>query len=231
LIRIIFTFILLSLGTSYSFAAHNYSKDIENFAETLVFKKYKENFVLTEEQKLNVTAIPITNRLTFEPCSTPLQGNIVGDKIKNKTSVKVYCNGDKQWDVYVRLDVDVLMPVIISQRALSKGELLDNNNIELIYKAKSQIRGTIFSDLHNLIGTRMKRNLASKKNIQHRDICYVCEDDKVTISAIKNGLIIKASGIALSDGNIGNTVKVKNLRTQRIIIGTVHALNEVYVTF
>ena len=77
----------------------------------------------------------------------------------------------------------------------------------------------------------MKKNITSKKSIRHKDICYVCEDDKVTITANQNGLVIKASGIALTDGNIGSSVKVKNSRTERIVIGTVHALNEVYVTF
>ena len=77
----------------------------------------------------------------------------------------------------------------------------------------------------------LKRNISSKKSIRHKDICYVCEGDKVTITANKSGLIIKASGIALSDGNIGSTVRVENSRTQRIVVGTVYALKEVQVTF
>ena len=225
-----FILILLSLGASYSFAEPNYSKDIEKFAETLVFDKYNQDFELTTEQKLDIKATPISNRLTFKQCSTPLQGKIVGDKIKPKTSVKIYCEDLDNWDIYIRVRVQVLIPVVIAEKSLSRGEVL-SNNIKLIYKPQSQVRGRVFSNPRVLQGARLKKNVTAKKSIRHRDICYVCEGDKVTLNANKSGLVIKASGVALTDGNIGSSVKVKNSRTQRIVIGIVHGLNEVHVTF
>ena len=222
---------LLSLGTSYCFAESNYSKDIEKFAETLVFNKYNQNFQLTAEQKLDIKAIPISERLKLNQCKTPLQGNIVGDKIKSKTSVKIYCEGIDNWDVYIRVKVQVLIPVVIAKKSLSKGETLSENNLELVYMPESQVRGRVFATVGVLKGASLKKNIISKKSIKHRDICYICKGDKVTLSANKNGLVIKASGISLTDGNIGDNIKVKNSRTQRIVIGTVHDVNEVYITF
>lgn len=226
-----FILVLLSLGTSYSFADSNYSKEIEKFAEALVFDKYEETFELTGEQKLHIKAKSISKRLTFEECSEPLQGHIVGNKIKSKTSVKVSCAGTTKWDIYIHVKVQTLVPLIIASRSLNKGEMLSTNNMQLIYKAQSQVRGAVFTSTENLAGARLKRSVSSKKSIRHKDICYVCKGDKVTITANKNGLMIKASGIALSDGNIGSTMKVKNSRTQRIVVGTVYALKEVHVTF
>jgi len=226
-----FILFLISLGSSYTFAESNYSKDIEKFAETLVFDKYNQDFKLAAEQKLDITAIPISERLKFEQCSTSLQGYIVGDKIKSKTSVKISCEGIDKWDIYIRVKVQVLIPVVIAEKPLNKGEVLNESNVKLIYKPQSQVRGRVFANAEVLKGARLKRNVRSKKSIRHRDICYVCEGDKVTLSANQNGLVIKASGIALTDGNIGSSVRVKNSRTDRVVIGTVHALNEVYVTF
>lgn len=226
-----FILFVLSLGASYSFADSNYSKEIEKVAEALVFQKYAETFELTGEQKLSIKAIPINKRIQLDSCSQPLQASIVGNKIKSKTAVKVSCEGSKIWDIYVRVKVQVLIPLIIATRPLSKGEMLNKDNLELVYKDKSQIRGHVFSSAEELDGVRLKRNVSSNKNIRSKDICYVCKDDKVTITANKNGLIIKASGIALTDGNIGSTVKVRNTRTQRVVVGTVYALKEVHVTF
>ena len=226
-----FLIVLLSIGSSSSFATSNYSELIEKFAETTVFDKYKETFELTGEQKLYIKSSPISSSLTFTECMVPLQGHIVGDKIKKRTAVKVSCFDATPWDIYIRVKVQTLIPLIVSSRPLSKGEVLDDENTKLIYKAKSLVRGSTFSDAQSLRGVRLKRNVSSKKSIQHKDICYVCEGDKVTITANKTGLTIKASGIALTDGNIGSTVKVKNMRTQRIVIGTVYALKEVHVTF
>jgi len=226
-----FTLFLLSLGVSYVFAESNYSKDIEKFAETLVFDKYNQNFKLTKEQKLNIEAVPISSRLTLKQCQTPLQGNIVGDKIKSRTSVKIYCEDINNWDIYIRVKVQVLIPVVIARKSLNKGEVINTNNVKSIYLPESQVRGRVFANTKVLQGVRLKKNIASEKSIRHKDICYVCEDDKVTITANQNGLLIKASGIALTDGNIGSSVKVKNSRTERIVTGKVHGLNEVYVTF
>lgn len=222
---------LLSIVSSSSFADQNYSKEIEKFAETLVFDKYKETFELTGEQKLYIKASPITSNLTFTVCLLPLQGHIVGDKIKSRTAVKVSCVDTTPWDIYIRVKVQTLIPLIITSHSLNKGETLDDENIKLIYKPQSLVRGSTFSDAQSLRGVRLKRNVSSNKSIRHKDICYVCEGDKVTITANKTGLVIKASGIALSDGNIGSTVRVKNMRTQRVVVGTVYALKEVQVTF
>jgi len=223
--------IALSLGTSQIFAGSNYSKEVENFAEQLIYAHYQQSFELTGEQKLYIKAIPLSDRLNLVECSEPLQGHIVGDKIKRKTTIKVSCEGDTPWDTYLRVKVQTLIPLIISRHSLNKGEMLNDENIELIYRAESKVRGSTFSNTAALTGVRLKRNVSSNKNIRHKDICYVCEDDKVTITANKNGLVIKASGIALTDGNIGSTVRVKNSRTQRVVVGTVYALKEVHVTF
>jgi len=226
-----FILFLLSLGTSYSFADSNYSKDIEKFAETLVFNKYKQEFELPAEQILDIQAISIPDRVNLKKCSVPLQASIVGDHIKSKTSVKISCADIENWNIYIRVKVNVLVPIIVTEKPMTKGDTLNDNNTQLIFKPKSQIRGSLFTNKTALQGVRLKRNLSAHRPIQHRDVCYVCVGDKVTIRAVKGELAIKASGIALSDGNIGNNVKVKNSRTQRIVIGKVHSLNEVYVTF
>lgn len=226
-----FILIVLSLSASYSFADSNYTKEIEKFAEALVFDKYTQAFEFTEENKLHISASPISERFNLTPCQQPLEGNLVGDKIKQKSSIKVTCNDPIPWSVYVRVQAKTLIPLVTTLRALHKGEVLNDDNMQVIYKDESQVRGSFFSNMDILRGTRLKRNISANKNIQSKYICYVCRDDKVTIIANKTGLVIKASGIALSDGNIGSTVKVKNMRTQRVIIGTVHALKEVHVSF
>ena len=90
--------ISLSLGTSQSFADSNYSKEVEKFAEALVFTQYQQSFELTGEQKLYIKAIPLSKRLNLAECSEPLQGHIVDDKIKRKTAIKVSCEGNTPWD-------------------------------------------------------------------------------------------------------------------------------------
>lgn len=230
IILIRFIILFLSLGCSYSFADTNYQKEIENFAKSLISSKY-QSYYQDSQEKLYIKIAPLNKRLTFIPCGSQLTGELVDNKLKKNISVKVTCPDEKQWTTYVRAKVLRLVPSIVTKQPLSKGQTLTEDNIKSIFVEKSLVRNGSFNHLSSLVGTRLKRNLSANKVIKDRDVCFVCKNDKVTILAIKNSLSIKASGIALSDANIGGTVRVKNSRTQRVIVGTVSAQKEVQVSF
>lgn len=226
-----FVFLFLSLGCSYSFAETNYQKELENFARTLVFDKYNSLYTLQDDEKLHLKVAPLDKRVNYPNCQSGLKGEVVKNKIKPTTSVKVSCLDEKKWTLYMRVKVNVLAQAIVVGSSLSKGQTLNRNNIKLVYKKKSHIRNGSFNTLKSLYGTRLKRNLSANKIIKNRDVCFVCKGDKVTIHASKSGLSIKTYGIALSDANIGGTVRIKNSTTQRIVVGTVYALKKVKISF
>jgi len=226
-----FIIIFLILICSNAFADNNYKKEIANFAESLISAKYDALPKQDSNEKLQVSISPLDKRLTFTPCTTNLTGEIVGNKLKKNTSVKITCTAPDNWTTYIRARVKRLVPSIAANQALSKGQVLNSSNMKLIYTDSSMVKNGRFSTIDSLIGTRLKRNLSQDKIIKDRDVCFVCKNDKVTINATKKGLSIKASGIALNDANIGRTVRVKNSLTQRIIVGTVSALKEVQVSF
>ncbi|MFT6907310.1 MAG: flagella basal body P-ring formation protein FlgA [Oleiphilaceae bacterium] len=230
-ILIHFVILFLSLGCSYSFAETNYQKELENFAESLIFAKYESAAKHNQNEKLHIEVAPLDKRLTFTPCLTDLTGEIVGNEIKKNISVKITCSDSNQWTTYVRARVKLLLPRVVTTKPLSKGQTLVLTNIKLSYVDKLHVRNGSFSDINILVGTRLKRNLSADRVIKNRDICFVCKNDKVSIRAVNNGLSIKASGIALSDANIGGTVRVRNSHTQRIVVGRVSALKEVQVSF
>lgn len=226
-----FIFLFLSLGCSYSFAETNYRKELENFAQTVVFDKYHSLYQLQKNEKLYLKVAPLDKRVNYPVCATELIGEIVKNKIKSNTSVKISCLDKKKWTNYIRVKVTVLQQVIVVNSSLGKGQTLTRSNISSVYMNKSRIRNGSFTALDTLYGARLKRNLTAHKIIKSRDICFVCKGDKVTINATKTGLSIRASGIALNDANHGGTVRVKNSRTQRIVVGTVSSLKEVNVSF
>jgi len=222
---------LFSLACSSSFADSYYRNQLEKFAQKLVFDKYNAQFTLQANEKLTLITAPLDTRINYPACVTGLIGEVVNDTIKSTTSVKVSCLDEERWTVYLRVKVNLLLKVVVSNRALSKGQTLNEENISATYMDKSRIRNGGFTTPDALYGTRLKRNLAANKAVKSNDICFVCKGDKVTINASQTGLSIKASGIALSDANIGGTVRVQNSRTQRIVVGTVSDLKKVNVSF
>jgi len=222
---------LLSLVCYCSFADNYSPKELEDFSQKLLLDEYHSQFKLQENEILDLKIAPLDPRINYPYCATGLAGEIVNEKVKSKTSIKVSCLDDKPWNVYLRARVNVLLQVVIVNSALSKGQVLNSNNLTSVYMDKSRIRNGGFTSIQQLLGVRLKRNLSANKIVKDRDICFVCKGDKVTIQATKTGLSIVASGIALSDANIGGTVQVKNSRTQRIVVGTVTDLKKVEVSF
>jgi flagella basal body P-ring formation protein FlgA len=60
-------------------------------------------------------------------------------------------------------------------------------------------------------------------------LCFVCKGDKVTIMAVSVGLSLKVSGIAQQDGNLGDTIRVQNASSKKIVSATVSSTREVSI--
>ncbi|MGI2801365.1 flagellar basal body P-ring formation chaperone FlgA, partial [Photobacterium damselae] len=82
-----------------------------------------------------------------------------------------------------------------------------------------------------LFGAKVKRNVKMGEAVQANDICMVCRNDKVVISAGQPGLKIITQGTALSDGTLGEQIRVKNNRSNKIISAQVSAVGEVDVSY
>ena len=125
-----FIILFLSLGCSYSFAETNYRKELENFAQALVLEKYHALHQLQANQKLQLMVVPLDKRINYPKCETGLIGELVNDKIKITTSVKITCLDEVQWTNYVRVKVNILQKAIIANDSLSKGQTLTKDNIK-----------------------------------------------------------------------------------------------------
>lgn len=226
-----FLILCLSLGCNFIFAETNYNKTLENFAETLILTKYNTIEKKESAEKIHIKANSISKIKTYTRCNSPLKGQIVGEKLKPHTTVKITCPDPTSWSIYIRVKVKKLFPIMVASQSLSKNQILNKNNIKILYLEKSRIRSGAFSLPDSLYGSRLKRNISKNKTIKNRDICVVCKNDKVHIYAKRGGLSIKTSGVALSDANIGSTIRVKNIQTQRVVIGVVRGLKNVQIAF
>ncbi len=67
--------------------------------------------------------------------------------------------------------------------------------------------------------------------VLRKRVCVVCRNDSVLIQAISNGMNITTKGTALSDGSLGQQIRVKNDKSNRIIDAQVSGIGEVVVQF
>ena len=112
---------------------------------------------------------------------------------------------------------------------VNKGTLLNQSNMEVIFKDSSQIRGTVMTDAKLVTGARIKRNLSKGSIITNKNTCFVCKDAPVNIIAKSKSFEIKSAGVALNDGSLGEIIAVRNKQSGRIVQGQVSAINQVVI--
>ena len=131
---------------------------------------------------------------------------------------------DPVWQLQARADVRLTLPVIISSRDLAKGHMVQANDLQ----NKPMEIHRLFRDFTinpaDLLGRKVLRRvrvgqILTQEQLQARIL--VKKGDIVLIRAGSNDFSATMKGEAQQDGIEGDSVKVKNLSSGRIIQGWV----------
>ena len=173
----------------------------------------------------------IDRRIFATDCPEPLYttSSSTNPSASNIT-VQVECRIDK-WKIYVPVRLTRTGPQVTITAPISRGQIISEQNVSISMVDLQRDRRQGFSTIDAVLGAKAKKNLRSGEIIEDRDICVVCRNETVTIKAIKFGMIITTKGVALKDGSHGEQIKVKNIKSNRIINGQVTGISEVTVIF
>lgn len=193
-------------------------------------KKHVESHVTIPAQgKLNVEVSEIDPRISLQSCLLPLTANIPENHNGRNVNVKIVCDDEDSWYLYIPVRIQTIVPVLVTRMRVNKGTLLNQSNMEVIFKDSNQIRGTVMTDAKLVTGARIKRNLSKGSIITNKNTCFVCKDAPVNIIAKSESFEIKSSGVALNDGSLGEVIAVRNKQSGRIVQGQVSAINQVII--
>jgi flagellar basal body P-ring formation protein FlgA len=202
------------------------TEQMQTLAEQFVYSQ----MVIDPTSQVEVTAAPIDNRHAMHSCDEHLTASVAGNgDIKRNTTVKLSCEAEPRWELYVPVRVMVLRPFVTVNDAITKGSTLTSTMLKVDFMDEVLMRGDTFTEVEPLIGSRSKRDLRPGQPVRQNQICVVCRDDTVEIEATTTAISIKTSGKALQDGTFGQTIRVENLRSHRVITATVEAVGQVRV--
>lgn len=223
----IFMFILVvSPIISFESYGNTMSKDeLVDFVKSFV----KSNIPVPAEGKLDITVPAIDPRINIKPCLSKLNANIPQNHNGRNVNVKIVCDDPSPWQIFVPVKVNTTIPVLVSNRVLAKGSVLDKTNTQIEYRPVNSLRGENTNTIDSLEGARLMRRLSKGAVVSPRNVCLVCKGEAVTIVATSNDFTIKTAGTALSNGSQGEQVRVKNSRSGRTINARVASINKVVI--
>lgn len=200
-------------------------QEVTNAAKDFVL----DNIPLDIQGEFEISVNPIDQRLEIPVCEEPLSLSSKDDVLEQTTiSVRVECLSS-DWYLYVIVKTQQMQEVVVVNGVLSPGTILSQDNLRVEKIEKQRLRRSTFANINEVLGARMKRRVRDGQPISPNQLCYICKGDSIVITADVEGLFIKTSGIAQQDGNIGDTILVRNSQSRKIIDAVVKSASSVSV--
>lgn len=197
-----------------------------------VAQEYVKKIIETPDKgQLTVKAAKLDSRLKLSRCSAPLDASIPGKQsLSGNITVLVSCQPEN-WQVYVPVRTRLLLPRVVAAKPLARGVVLSASDLAVQMVETRFQRGVVFEHPEQIIGSKVKRNVNIGEAVEGNDICLVCRNDSVLIKAGGGGLNIVTQGTALSDGSLGEQIRVQNTKSKRVVDGIITGVGEVTVNY
>lgn len=227
LLTIFFGLLVFFFSTFVSAAPQNTLNMVQHTAEEYV----KTIVDFPPKGQLTVKAANLDSRLKLTICPEYLESSVPGKQsLTGNVTVLVSCRSES-WQVYVPVRIQLLLPRVVATKPLARGVVLSASDLAVQMVETRFQRGVVFEHPQQIIGSKVKRNVNMGDSIQGSDICLVCRNDSVLIKAGRSGLNIVTKGTALSDGSLGEQIRVQNTKSKRVVDGTITGVGEVTVNF
>ncbi|MFQ6370296.1 flagellar basal body P-ring formation chaperone FlgA [Shewanella sp. YIC-542] len=225
-------YLTLGLWSAASMAQEPVAPDISAI-ETLAKETVAKKIQPAPNARVSIIPQTLDNRLVIPRCSSPLTAALASEReISRNNTVRVSCTSpdlDYPWQLYLSVRVSISYPVVVARETLAPGTLLSAAQMAVRYVDQYSVNGEQFDATAQLIGTRLKRRVPKDYPIFGSNICFVCKGDAVSIIARTEKFQIKTVGEATEDGNLGEQIRVKNTRSNKMIEATITKVGEVRV--
>ena len=225
-------FVFVSSGTSANGVQdiEALRKHILEYAKAHYLKSYgKEKF----ERDVEISVGRLDSRLRLAKCDDNLEFSIrqAPQSLRNIT-MKATCNQQHRWTIYVPTTIDIYGNILVAKRSLQKGDTLTADDLEYRRHNLSVLGHGSVEDLARVSGMELKRPLKAGDTLKHsymRKLDIVRRGQTVLLTSQSRFLSVEAEGIALGSGHMGEQIKVKNQRSNRIVNAKVVAPGKVIV--
>ena len=160
---------------------------------------------------------------------------IINDISGNSKLIKVNCIGNNPWQFIVRNKVNKLKSKTKNKQLSNfyalknfkeKGSIIKERDL-IIIKRKNSQRNIFISNKTDIVGKKLKKSMNSNQLLKRSNLekdWLIKKNSQVKIINNKNFVTIKEDGLAMHDANYMDMVKVKNIKSGKVIVG--YAENE-----
>jgi flagella basal body P-ring formation protein FlgA len=160
-------------------------------------------------------------RLRLAYCDAPLSAQLESpDQPVGRVTLRVSCSGSSPWSVFVPAQVKLYRKVLVTNKALQRGAALGDSDISEAERDISLLTQGYLTTPAQVAGTKLTRivqpgQVLTPAMLELAEV--IRRGDQVVISAGNQSVNVRMPGEALTDGAPGEQIRVKNLRSGRIV--------------
>jgi flagella basal body P-ring formation protein FlgA len=145
-------------------------------------------------------------------------------------SVHVQCKTAPGWSVHIPAQVSIFRELPVAIRDIARGEQISPADIHWKTINISGLRQAFHTDAQAIIGQEVKRNIGQGLPFITSLLdapTLIRRGDVIDLEAQAGSIKVSTSGTALTDGRLGQKIRIKNNQSDRIVTGTVVASGKV----
>ena len=183
--------------------------------------------------RVDIRVSPLDARISLPLCNDPPLADSKGStRLAGSIIVQVSCENPSTWRIHVPVTIRLYKEVLVAADGVPRKTLLTASHLMLSEREVSKLRHNYLNSSTDAIGKTLKRSVSQGTVISHgmlQEHDLIKRGDSVMIVATKKGISVRMPGVALMNGTLGNQIKVKNERSQRIVRGKITAAGEIQV--
>lgn len=185
--------------------------------------------------RVEIEVANLDPRLQVPVCAEPLVAQLNRDNPQGgRVTVRVECQDQSPWTRHVAASVRIFRDIVVTSRALSRGDLLSEADLTLEEHDISTLRGQVVMDTATAAGQALRRAVSAGTAVSLDLLTapvLVSRGDTIVLTAQRGSIAIRQTGTALQDGEAGKQIPVRNNSSERVIQAVVTGSGEASVVF
>jgi flagella basal body P-ring formation protein FlgA len=149
-----------------------------------------------------------------------------------RVTVRLSCESEVRWRLFVPAEVSLFQPVLVTTRPLPRHGVIAPKDVTLMERDVGLLNNAYLTQLDQVSGLRLRRavtadTVLAPNHLEQQEV--VKRGDKVVISAANTQVSVRMPGEALENGNLGSQIRVRNVRSGRVVKGRVTGPGQVEV--
>jgi flagella basal body P-ring formation protein FlgA len=224
--RLLWPALALLIGATALRAAPTGPQQIRAAAEQAVRAQYSQ-----DGGRVVIVPAQLDARLHLAGCPHPLTAKLPERQmLASRVSVTVSCPGNGGWVIHVPVQMQVYRQVLVTARPLARGDSLGPGDVRREERDVSQLGYGYIESLDQVAGRSLARPLNAGSVLTPGQLSsrqVIRNGDEVQLVAQLDGIEVRTAATALSGGDTGERLRVRNAHSGRIIDGVVLGAGEV----